>query len=234
MAIKLISFDLDDTLWPCMGTIHRAEEIVHHWLLTHHPTIAKQYTIKQLGLKRDTLKQQYLHLSHNISAVRRLSLFELAKEFAYSPEQTQQFVADAFALYYQARNNVTLYGDVLPVLSQLHRTFRLVSITNGNADIYQTPTDLAKVMEFSWSAAQAGVEKPHPKIFYDIIKKAGIAKDEMIHVGDDPVSDIFGAHIAGIRSIWINREQQPWPKYIKPAHFTICSLNEINHLDIWS
>ena len=149
-------------------------------------------------------------------------------------EQTKQFVADAFALYYQARNNVTLYGDVLPVLSQLHRTFRLVSITNGNADIYQTPTDLAKVMEFSWSAAQAGVEKPHPKIFYDIIKKAGIAKDEMIHVGDDPVSDIFGAHIAGIRSIWINREQQPWPKYIKPAHFTICSLNEMNHLDMCS
>jgi len=32
MTIKVISFDLDDTLWPIMPTILNAEKVTNNWI----------------------------------------------------------------------------------------------------------------------------------------------------------------------------------------------------------
>ena len=34
----------------------------------------------------------------------------------------------------------------------------------------------------------------------------------MLHVGDDVELDVVGAHRAGLRTCWLNREGQAWPR----------------------
>ncbi len=227
MSIKLLSFDLDDTLWPCWVTIMKAEETLHSWFSHNHPLITSKYTIQQLWQKRVVLKQQNSHLAHDISAIRYLSLEQLAAEIKLNNLQTTKFVAQAFDIYYQARNQVQLFDDVLPVLNQLQNDYQMVGVSNGNADINRTTTGLDKIFQFSWSAAQAGKEKPHPKIFYDIMEKTALHPHNIIHIGDDPITDIQGASNAGIRSIWLNRDNTDWPQEISPAEYEINTLHQL-------
>jgi len=49
---KLICFDLDDTLWPCMPTIELAEQTLYNWLAKNKPEITQKYNIEQLRIKR--------------------------------------------------------------------------------------------------------------------------------------------------------------------------------------
>ena len=51
----------------------------------------------------------------------------------------------AFAAFLQARQRVTLYDDVVPVLERWSRRFRLVALSNGNADIESNLTNHAAV-----------------------------------------------------------------------------------------
>ena len=48
--------------------------------------------------------------------------------------------------------------------------------------------------------------KPHPEIFLYALKKAGLAPEEVVHVGDSYYSDVLGAKNAGISAILVDRE----------------------------
>lgn len=230
MSIKLLSFDLDDTLWPCLETIKKAEEFVHLWFENYHPFIVEKYSIQQLFQKRSRLKEQNPHLSHDISAIRYLSLHELAQENQLDAKQTQLFVEQAFDIYFTARNQVQLFDDVLPVLKTLQNSYKMIAVSNGNSDIKKTQTGLDQLFEFSWSAAQAGKEKPHPKMFLDVMEKTGLEPHNIIHIGDDPITDIQGAYNAGIDSIWLNRENKTWPEELKAAKYEINTLYQLNKI----
>jgi len=210
MSIQLLTFDLDDTLWPCMVTIIKAEKQLHQWFEKHHTEISDLYTIQDLMHKRIAIAAQHSHLKHDISAIRHLAFSQLAKECRYSPTQEKHFIEQAYEVYYKARNQVKLYDDVLETIKLLHQDYRLIAITNGNADIFRTNTGLGHYFEFSWSAADAGAQKPDPRIFFDVMEKTGIPASNIIHIGDEPESDILGAYNAQIRSVWINRENKKW------------------------
>ena len=105
--------------------------------------------------------------------------------------------------------------------------FKLV-VLNIKFDLLHKRLDY--LFDFSWSAAQAGKEKPHPKIFIDVMEKTALKPHNIIHIGDDPLSDIQGAHNAGIVSIWLNREKQTWPKDITPAKYEIDTLHKLNDI----
>jgi putative hydrolase of the HAD superfamily len=224
-AIKLLTFDLDDTLWPCMVTIVQTEERLHEWFAEHHPEVADQYSVKQLREKRIRLAEQHQHLAHDFTAIRKTSFAELSREMGYSPEKEQRFIQDAFDVYFTERNNVSLYDDVLPTLEHLKQDYLLGAVTNGNADIYRI--GLGHLFDFSWSAAQAGQQKPHPDVFEKLLQQQGLRPDEMIHIGDDPVSDIQGAQQLNIRAIWLNRNNNLWPEDLNPPFLEICQLNEL-------
>ena len=201
---KLICFDLDDTLWPCMPTIQRAEQILYNWLGQHKPAITQVYTTDQLREKRKQLIQSQPELIHDLSAARRVHLKQLASEFA----DTDEWVESAFNIFYEARQKVTLFEDVIPVLSSLKSQFTLVALTNGNAHI--TKTGLAEYFDFQISAADVQAAKPDPAMFISAMQKAGVSPGQTLHVGDHPLHDIQGARNAGIDAVWIKRFEQSW------------------------
>lgn len=55
---------------------------------------------------------------------------------------------------------------------------------------------------------ECGVRKPAPEIFQRTLREVDVAPEEAVHVGDDPVLDVQGAHDAGMRAIQVTAESR--------------------------
>ena len=73
-----------------------------------------------------------------------------------------------------------------------------------------------------------GIKKPHPGIFEQALRELDITASEAIHVGDSR-EDIEGATAAGIRPVWIDRQQSKdhWRARPEADVMRIASLNEL-------
>lgn len=54
----------------------------------------------------------------------------------------------------------------------------------------------------------AGVEKPHKKIFTKALAAAGVKAGETVYIGDNYIADIIGAQNAGLNPVWIKRKSK--------------------------
>lgn len=219
---QLICFDLDDTLWPCMPTIQYAEKSIYDWLIKNKPQIAEAYTVDQLREKRKQLLQQQPQLINDLSEARRVHLRQLATEF----DDTDDWVDIAFNVFYEARQKVNLFDDVIPVLSTLKKNYQLVALTNGNAHIDKT--GLSELFDFQLSAADVQAAKPDPAMFIRAIQQSGVTASQTLHVGDHPVHDIRGARNAGIDAVWMNRFDHPWDSTDTEPDLQFTNLFQLN------
>lgn len=217
-SIRLITIDLDDTLWPCMPTIMHAEQTSYDWLSRHLPRITERYSMEQLRDKRRALMQSRPTLRNDMSEARRAHFRELADELDYD----QDWVEEGFQVFLNARQRVTLYDDVMPALSRLADHYRLLALTNGNADIRRT--GLGGIFQGQLSAADVQAAKPDPAMFVEAMSQQGVGRDETLHVGDHPVHDICGARAAGVRSVWVNRAGADWTEDGFRADFEVADL----------
>lgn len=220
-TIQLICFDLDDTLWPCVPTIIKAEEALYQWLKDNKPDITRRYGISDLRDKRIQLAKKNPHIKHNLTELRKVSFRELASEFN---DPTDWFDI-AFNVFYEARQKIQFYDDVEEVLTQLSQRFTIASMTNGNADIYTT--SLGSLFDYSISAEQVGVAKPDSRMFKALIDQSGIAAKNILYIGDHPVHDIEGAQRMGIPNVWLNREGVDWSHDSLTPAYTVNNLHEI-------
>lgn len=220
-TIKVLSFDLDDTLWPCSPTILRAEKLLYKWLSDHVPEITQNYDIYQMRDQRRSLFNQYPELAFDLTQLRIRSFELLAEEF----DLADDWIEPAFEIFYEARQQVTLYDDVIPVLDELKKDFKLVSLTNGNADTVKTGVD--HWFDFALNSASVGKLKSEPDIYRQVQKLANIDSRQMVHIGDDPVHDITGAKAAGVLAIWLNRQQKQWTLDDCEPDAVISNLHEL-------
>jgi putative hydrolase of the HAD superfamily len=121
-----------------------------------------------------------------------------------------------------------VYEETFRVLDRLKPHYRLLLLTNGspqlqNAKLESTP-EIAPYFDHIVISGAFGKGKPAPEIFRYALSRFGLAAEEVLMVGDNLLTDITGAERAGIRSVWINREQ-------KAAHKTITPTYEIRHLE---
>ncbi len=203
--ILAITFDLDDTLWAIDPVIERAEQRMHAWLAEHYPRLPERYSPADLRALRDGMVDARPELAHDLSALRRESLALAAQHCGYGSDAAD----GAFAVMLQARNEVELFADVLPALTELSSRLTLGGLTNGNADIVRI--GLGGLLRFCVTAREVGVAKPHPAIFDAASTAAGVPASQVLHVGDDPQRDVIGARAAGMRTVWMNRDGQTWP-----------------------
>ena len=219
--IRVISFDLDDTLWPTMQTIVEAERQLFRWLGEQAPELARQHSIESLRAHRRELALANPDIAHDMSRTRLLHLAELFAELGYDTA----LASTAVEYFQQYRNRVFPYEDVRPVLERLREQFILVSVTNGTAEVEKTP--LAGLFHHSLNAVDAGKAKPHPAIFELVIERTGASSREVLHVGDDPVRDIAPARDVGLLTAWINRHDQTWPEALEPADHVMETLDQM-------
>src|SRR5690554_8105380 len=73
MNIKLLTFDLDHTLWAPEEALKRAEEKMHAWLNKHHPKVAQLYSPQAFLKYRLQLAARQPQLAVQVSAMRTKS-----------------------------------------------------------------------------------------------------------------------------------------------------------------
>jgi FMN hydrolase / 5-amino-6-(5-phospho-D-ribitylamino)uracil phosphatase len=219
--IKAISLDLDDTLWPVLPTIERAEKVLHEWLVEHAPMAAALFSSPQaLREIRDYMKANKPELKHDLSAVRRESI-RLA---LYRAGENPLLAERAFDVFFAERQRVTLFEDARPALEFLAARFPLVSVSNGNADLQRI--GLGDFFRASICAREFGVGKPDPRIFHAAAGALEVPVEDVLHVGDDTTLDMLGALNAGMQAAWVNRTEALWPHELEP-HLTLASLSEL-------
>lgn len=217
-SIQLLTIDLDDTLWPCMPTIKHAEETSYNWLQQNRPKITACYSRDELLAKRKQLMREQPELKHDLSEARRAHFRQLADECGYDHD----WVEEGFRVFHRARQKVQFYDDVLPVLGRLKSMFKLVALTNGNADIHMV--GLSDYFDLQISAADVVEGKPHPAMFERAMKLLQISPEQSLHVGDHAIHDVYGARNAGIQSVWVNRQGEAWTETEFTADYEIPDL----------
>jgi HAD superfamily hydrolase (TIGR01549 family) len=220
-GIKLVTIDLDDTLWPCMPVIKRAELAMMDWLCIHAPDLASHHTVESLRAHRRLVARENPHIAYNLTLTRKISLQQLLSRYDYDNNLAEA----AVTVFRQERNKVEPFADVIPALVQLGTYFDLIAVTNGNVEISRTP--LAGYFRHALTAETVGAAKPDPKLFTEAMRLAGVTAAETMHIGDDPETDIEAARQAGLHCIWISRYEQEWPLHITPPEIKIRQLSEL-------
>ena len=219
--IRALCFDLDNTLWDVWPVIMRAERMMYDFLAERYPKCVANSTIEALREVRNEVAIEFPQMQHDFTFLRKESLRKLAKMHAYP----DSMVDEAFEVFICARNELTLYDDALPALESLRPRYRLFTASNGNADLRKI--GIAHLFERSVAARDVGALKPDAAIFRKAIEGTDLKPQNVFYVGDDPVMDVVGARNAGMRTIWINRDDQVWPEDLEPADHAIKSLNEL-------
>lgn len=204
--VRAITLDLDDTLWPFAPIGARVERVLHEWLLHHCPATARRFPIEAMRELRERVFLQRPDLSHDFSQLRKLSLVQAMELSGDDPLHAEA----AFEAFYAERNRVEFYPDALPALQRLAARVPLAAISNGNADLERIGASAH--FAFQLGAREHGTAKPAASIFHAACRQLAFAPAEVLHVGDDIEMDVVGAHRAGLRSCWLNRDGAPWPR----------------------
>jgi FMN hydrolase / 5-amino-6-(5-phospho-D-ribitylamino)uracil phosphatase len=210
-AVKAVLFDLDETLWPIAPVILRAEAMLFDWLTLHAPAVAQCHTIDSLRQHRKAMAKDDPCYAYDLQKLRHAALSEVFRSCGEDPANVEH----AMQLFNMARNLVTPYQDVLPVLSALNARLAIGSVSNGSADLESI--GLAHFFRVSVAAHRLGRAKPDPEIFHVACARLGVVPEETVYVGDDPLLDVVGAQNAGLLAVWLNRPDAEPPRML-PAH----------------
>ena len=101
-----------------------------------------------------------------------------------------------------------LYPEVEEVLRSLKKKkFVIGMVSNWDSRLLKLCKGLGidPYFDFKVISAVFGAAKPNPKIFEEALKLAHVRAEEAVHIGDSLEDDVRGAHLAGIKSIWLDR-----------------------------
>ena len=112
---------------------------------------------------------------------------------------------------YQHFTNADLWR-VEPTFTELaefcsHRDIQLYVTSNWDLrlPIILERLDVACSFAEIITSAKVGYEKPSKKIFAHLVAAAGCSPAEILHVGDSPVADVWGARQSGLRAVLFGR-----------------------------
>lgn len=209
---RAITLDLDDTLWPMLPVLRGAERALGDWLLAHAPATAHHLDPQTRLALRKAVMTDHPERAHDVGFLR----LELIRRALLAAGDHPSLAEPAFDVFMDARQRVTLYDDVLPVLAAWSSRMPLVAVTNGNADLRKI--GIANYFVGVVSAHEIGCAKPDPKVFHAACGIAGVAPADTLHIGDDPRLDVEGAIAAGLQAKWLLRADLAERHEVLPHH----------------
>jgi HAD superfamily hydrolase (TIGR01662 family) len=122
----------------------------------------------------------------------------------------QGVVLAATELYeaWAACHHFALYEEVPDVLRLLRAAgyrIGLISNTQRSLAVFERHFELDGLFDVAISSFDHGFMKPHPSIFEEGLRRAGVAAAEAVMVGDSVPHDIAGALRLGMRGVLVAR-----------------------------
>ncbi len=130
----------------------------------------------------------------------------------------------------QGMAGLELHPDVPDGVSALKEAgYRLVTLTNGSADIAENLFNAAGIrdsFDLLLSVDDAPAWKPARGAYDFAAAACGTDPEQMLLVAVHPW-DIHGAARAGLGTAWISRSGAPYPAYFAEPDYTVTSLPEL-------
>ena len=230
--IDLVTFDLDNTLFPVDQVIQDANRAMLRAMMRVGATDAslERFTasmkrIRSTAVTQQPASQQAMPISYSEL---RLCAIEMELERCLPPvcsiDPLCQTVFDAWLQERHASAERHIFPFAIEALQQIRETCPNViigAITNGRGSPLYMHNTLQPYFDFSVSGEDHDVfphRKPHPRIFEVSLERASairrnpvlpsvnyfeLLKSRWIHVGDDLTNDVGASAACGARAIWI-------------------------------
>ena len=215
--IKMITFDLDDTLWDNRPTILKAEIDTRNWIEDKVGEVEWGDFNDFLSLREELIKED-ASIEWDISKLRK-EIFRKKISHITPSNLRDEIVDEAFNIFINKRHEIELFDGVEEALNFLSKKYVLGILTNGNANVYKFK--IGKYFKFAISSLEARDSKPNRTHFDKALEFVDdISFDQMLHIGDHQVNDILGAYNLGIDTLWFNNNNEKWSQdFPKPDEF---------------
>ena len=208
--VKLITFDLDNTLWDVDSVIRKAENSLRAWLLEEVPEVVARYSPEAMIELRTALLRENPRWRHNLSLLREELLYQAIRRSGYGEREARRTRGRRFRRIpgRSPRRGVLCRrpGDPGRTRQGLH-PWGAHQRQRGHRQAEPGPLLFVRLL-----GSRVGVGKPAPDIFHAALRHANASAAETIHVGDHLVDDVHGANEVGIHTIWVNLKQQSLPE----------------------
>ena len=153
------------------------------------------------------------HINQNINYPTEEELAEFRRQNARKTAETLGLDVPAGVLAEVLEERILFkpYPESEAVMEELMGMgLPLYTVSNWDVALEGVLRDLGWTRYFSGIVASAkiGSEKPNREIFEEALRVANLSerRDRVVHVGNDPVSDVRGAASSGIDAVLIDRE----------------------------
>ena len=104
-----------------------------------------------------------------------------------------------------------LKEETVEVLEKLQGRYKLAILSNGDSTIQHNKIDhvnIAKYFDTVVVSGDVGIHKPDPKLFEYTLEKLGVKAEEALMIGDVFSTDILGALLSGIKTVWLVEDEE--------------------------
>ena len=120
------------------------------------------------------------------------------------------------------------YPETLEAVRAVQDGWRTAVLSNADDDYFLPNLELLGLeFEAVLSSERAGVYKPLPGLFRQMLLRLNAAPDESVYVGDRQYEDVQGACNVGMNAVWINRSGAPLDPNLPEPAYQIKSLLEL-------
>jgi putative hydrolase of the HAD superfamily len=202
--IRTVILDIDDTLydWASVDPVV-VREYMAPYVEKHFGWTEEEY-YRRLREATDEL----VAFSGTTGDCRdRIIRFQLMAEKAGCPPEPYAY--DMYHLYWdEMLKRIRPFEGVEETLKALKaRGIRIGVCSDNTAELQFRKLrilGLGKYLDFVVTSAEAGLEKPSPKIYERALSKAGCLPEECLFVGDVFEKDVLGPENAGMKALWFN------------------------------
>jgi len=226
--IKVVTFDLDNTLWNTSAVIGDANSVLALHLDACGVRCTKRVEVMMGSLFKLDSENKYSPPGAKspvfLTRLRTDAIIEICvKENGYEIEKARTFAEEAFGIWDDGRHEAIIENLAEGVLDTLREVRQISSedgskvivgaITDGNSDPRKVPC-LREFFDFCVNAEAVGVSKPDRKVYAEAVSVAETmhafkectddkyAGPYWVHIGDDFLKDVVAAKEMKMRSIW--------------------------------
>ncbi|AZN43038.1 HAD family hydrolase [Paenibacillus albus] len=229
MPIKLILFDLDDTL------LHFDDywEISVKEVLSNH-FYTKEMNVNELyGVFEQVNQGMIEKLDSGQVTIDEFRIQRFVRTMEQVGKHADEELAISFENLYQSISKRYMKPNVLTkqLVTELSNHYQLGVLTNGSRDWQLSKLDAIELIdvippEHIFISGEIGHEKPNPEIYQHVIRSAALSPEQVLVVGDSWKNDIEGPIRQGFQAIWLNCKNKQLPE----APLPLAIITELEEL----
>lgn len=229
---KVLSFDLDNTIYDCETVLRKAEAWFAKYLYERYQLANPKFAEYDFWAQ---IKNQCLAnnqaLANDVTALRAYSLVDAFKLLGKNISKQEAF--SLVAEFVKVRSKGSVSDKMKQYLRALKQHYEICAISNGNVDTRILGVDDIFGIDFRPKVDIYNC-KPHADLFIQCAQHYSVDKKEILHIGDDPYTDVMGAVYAGCQCAWVYRGYtgiSPDEHHLKVLPSV--SVNDVYELSPW-